>query len=285
MNAYALKVIAALLLITSLSANSAVWVITYPQPALENDVRYDYPLALLALALEKTSVRFELRPSAQAMRQTRSLKRLEENLEINVYWSMTDIVKEEQLLPIRIPIAKGLIGWRMFLAPQNSPFLRARIDTFSDLLVFEAVQGISWPDTKILQANGFNVVTARDYAEAKEIVIGKLADVFPRSVIEIESEMQSDPASGLALRKDIALQYPSAMYFFVNKRNVTLANLIETGLERAIADGSFDLLFEEHFGETIKSLDLDNVRYFRLANPLLPKLTPTSKQELWYQPK
>jgi hypothetical protein len=71
----------------------------------------------------------------------------------------------------------------------------------------------------------------------------------------------------------------------VNKRNVTLAKLIETGLERAIADGSFDELFNEHFGETIERLDLENATYFQLANPLLPELTPTSKQELWYLPQ
>ncbi|MFC4699779.1 amino acid ABC transporter substrate-binding protein [Glaciecola siphonariae] len=282
------KLLTILLLSISLAvsfANAAVWVITYPQSTLDNDLRYEYPLELLRLALDKTGVRYELKPSASGMRQARSVKRLEENLEINVLWSMTDVMREEQLLPIRIPIAKGLIGWRMFLAPKNSAFLTANIDNLSDLLKYEPVQGISWPDTKILQANGFNVVTARDYIEAEQMITSRLADFFPRSVIEIEREIETNPNSQLILRNGLALKYPTAMYFFVNKRNVTLAKLIETGLERAIADGSFDALFYEHFGETIELLNLENVKYFELANPLLPRLTPTSKRELWYLPQ
>jgi hypothetical protein len=264
--------------------HAAVWVITYPQSPVDDDQRYDYPIELLALALDKTGVRYALKPSYSPMRQARAVKRLEENLEINVLWSMTDMSREEQLLPIRIPIAKGLIGWRMFLAPKNSPFLKAEINTLSDLLAYEPIQGIAWPDTKILQANGFNVVTARDYLEANSMIVQGLADFFPRSVMEIKSEMQNNPSGDLVLRKDLALQYPAAMYFFVNKRNVTLANLIETGLQRAIADGSFDVLFNQHFGETIAQLNLENITYFQLANPLLPRLTPTSKQQLWYMP-
>lgn len=275
----------ALLLVLANSLQAAVWVITYPQSPVDNDLRYDYPLALLELGLNKTGVRFELKASNTVMRQSRSVKRLEENLEINVLWSMTDISREEHLLPIRIPIGKGLIGWRMFLAPEGGSFMRAKINTLSDLLAYEPVQGISWPDTKILQANGFNVVTSRDYIEAKSMITQGLADFFPRSVIEIEREIQSNPDSNLRLREGLAIQYPTAMYFFVNKRNVTLAKLIETGLERAIADGSFDELFNEHFGETIERLDLENATYFQLANPLLPELTPTSKQELWYLPQ
>lgn len=285
MKAFSVALLTTLLIFLSYGAQSAVWVITYPQPTIESDTRYEYPLALLRLALDKTSVRYQLKPSATAMRQARSLKRLEENLEVNVFWSMTDAVREEQLRPIRIPIDKGLIGWRMFLAPKGSPFLTTRVERLSDLLNYEPVQGIAWPDTKILQANGFNVATARDYTEAEQMVSAGLADFFPRSVIEIEAEMQNDPESNLVLRRDLALQYPSAMYFFVNKRNITLANLIETGLERAIADGSFDALFEAHFGETIAAMNLRDVRYFTLANPLLPKLTPTSRKELWYKPE
>jgi hypothetical protein len=263
---------------------SAVWVITYPQEALEDDIRYDYPLALLALALDKTSVRYELKASTKPMRQARALKRLEENLEINVVWAMTDTTREEHLLPVRIPIAKGLIGWRMFVAPKNSRFVNADINSLSDLLEYEPVQGIAWPDTKILQANGFNVVTSRDYAEALNMIKTRQADFFPRSVIEVERETESQASTTLTFRPGIAVRYPSAMYFFFNKRNITLAKLVETGLHRAIEDGSFDALFMEHFGGTIERLDLNGLSYFQLANPLLPPLTPTADERLWYYP-
>jgi len=266
------------------TVSAAVWTIVYPQSEVANDVRYEYPLALLDLALQKTGVRYELKPSLKPLRQARSLKRLEENLEVNVVWSMTDVQREQQLRPIRIPITRGLIGWRVFLARKDSRFLTATIHDMSDLLKFSPVQGISWPDTKILQANGFNVVTSKDYIEGTEIINNKLADFFPRSVIEVFQELDNQYSKNLALRKGIAIYYPTALYFFTNKQNVTLSKLIETGLQRAIEDGSYEQLFIEHFGEIIAQLDIENALYFRLANPLLPPLTPLAKSEYWYSP-
>mgnify|MGYP000214284606 CR=1 FL=1 len=240
-------------------AVSAIWIITYPQSEVESDVRNDYPLALLELALQKTGVRYELKPSIRPMRQARALKRLEENLEVNVVWSMTDVQREQQLRPVRIPMSRGLIGWRVFVSHKNSGFLNAPIQNMSDLLRFSPVQGIAWPDTKILQANGFNVITARDYIEGTELINNKLADFFPRSVVEVFKELDNSYSKDMRLRKGIAFYYPSAMYFFTNKQNLTLSRLIETGLNRAIEDGSYERLFNQHFGETLEKLDIKNL--------------------------
>ncbi|GLR69648.1 amino acid ABC transporter substrate-binding protein [Agaribacter marinus] len=280
-----LAALSLIVLIMPFSASAAVWVITYPDSVIKHDERYVYPLSLLHLALEKTGVRYDIRPSSSPMRQEKSLKRLEENLEINLVWSMTDTQRENQLLPIRIPIAKGLIGWRMFLVHKEDPFLDTPISTLDDLLKYKPVQGIAWPDTKILQANGFNVITARDYNEAKALVSGRVADFFPRSVIEISSELAADEFKTLVIKPKLAIEYPSAMYFFVNKRNKTLAKLIETGLNRAIEDGSFDELFYSHFQQLLEELNFEGITYFELSNPLLPMSAQTHKPALWYRPK
>lgn len=264
--------------------NAAVWVVTYPKPLYETDARDQYPIALLSLALDKTKVRYSVNPSAVPMRQDRAIRRLENNLDINVYWTVTDQDREQDLLPIRIPITKGLIGWRMFLSHKDNAFLSQSISKIEDLRLFTPVQGSSWADTKVLQANGFDVRGARDYGEAKAMVNEQLADTFPRSVIEIESELNEIGNSDLRLRDGIAIRYPSAMYFFVNKSDVTLAKLLQTGLERAIADGSFDALFHEYFGETIERLDIDSLKVFDLSNPELPPKTPLQQPALWYMP-
>lgn len=199
-------------------ALSAVWVVSYPQSDLENDVRDEYPLALLELALKKTGVRYELKQSIRPMRQSRALKRLEENLDVNVVWSMTDVQREQQLRPIRIPITRGLIGWRVFLSHKNSAFLKTPINDMTDLLRFAPVQGINWPDTKILQANGFNVITARDYVEGAQIINDRQADFYPRSVVEVYKELQNQYSQNMRLRKDIAFYYPTAMYFLLTSK-------------------------------------------------------------------
>ncbi|WP_397541063.1 amino acid ABC transporter substrate-binding protein [Salinimonas profundi] len=267
-------------------AQAALWSITYPRPLSENDMRAEYPVALLTLALEKTGVKYSLLPSERILLQGKALRRLKENREVNVVWSMTDVQRERDLLPIRIPIAKGLIGWRVFLTTKNQLAQFSQINSKSGLRAMTPVQGEEWPDTKILQANGFNVFTVPEYEEAMGILQTRQASFFPRSVIEVISELESGtlPAD-IVLEKRLALYYPTAMYFFVNRGNPTLARLIETGLQRAIEDGSFDALFESTYQETFKRLELDKRQIFMLDNPALPEETPLEDKALWHQPR
>lgn len=282
---YSLLVSCLLCAISTTTAHAAVWVITYPQSTIADDERAAYPLSLLELALSKTGVRYEIRPSSSPIRLQRAVKRLEENLEINLMWTMTDIQREEDLLPIRIPISKGLSGWRLLLVKGDHPLYRKPIKEFDDLLQYEPVQGLAWPDTKIMQNSGFNVVTARDYIESRDMLLTGAADFFPRAITEVYSELKSDGrARGLRIKPKIALRYPSATYFFVNKRNKTLAKLVETGLMRAIEDGSFDAHFETFYASRLRSLETSGLVYFELNNQLLPPETPVSDQRFWYRP-
>jgi spermidine/putrescine-binding protein len=264
---------------------AATWHITFPKAEFEGDKRAEYPRDLLDLALSKTNVRYTINPSEDYLRQNKAIRKLKENIEINVVWSMTDKQREEEMTPIRIPIAKGLIGWRMLVSHKNTPFYRQEVSNFVDLLAFTPVQGIDWPDTKILQASGFNVVTSQDMLEGYELLQRKEVDFFPRSVIEVLQELNIEQKNtSLAFKPKLAIRYPSAMYFFVNKRNKTLAKLIETGLYRAIDDGSFDKLFLEYHGEMLEKFDLERARVFQIENPLLPYLTPIFDERLWYDP-
>ncbi|RDV25272.1 amino acid ABC transporter substrate-binding protein [Alteromonas aestuariivivens] len=269
----------------SLGAQSATWSITYPRSLDDTDLRNEYPVALLTLALEKTGVKYRLLPSDRIMLQGKALRQLRENREVNVVWSMTDSQRERDLLPIRIPIAKGLIGWRVFLVTEQKLPRFSMITRKSDLLTLAPIQGEEWPDTKILQANGFNVFTVPTYQEAFSVLASNRGDFFPRSVIEVFQEMKTQNlAREIILEQDLALYYPTAMYFFVNKGNQVMARLLETGLRRAIEDGSFDALFFASYEETLKQLALDKRKVFVLENPLLPERTPLQDTQLWYQP-
>ena len=282
---FALVIFAVSLSFFCTGTHAATWIVTYPGPLYDGDERHEYPEALLKLALEKTGVRFNMVPSKRIKYQSKALRQLHENIEVNVVWSMTDRQREDDLLPIRIPIAKGLIGWRVMLTHKNKPFYTKNVSSLADLLVYSPVQGIDWPDTKILQANGFNVIGAQNHSEAATLLSRQQADFYPRSVIEALSELQQEGADpDIRLKEGLALQYKAAMYFFVNKRNVTLARLLEVGLERAIEDGSFDELFYQYHGPMLKKLALDKITHFNLDNPLLPLKTPIDELKYWYVP-
>ena len=66
-------------------------------------------------------------------------------------------------------------------------------------------------------------------------------------------------------------------------RFAALATTIETGLKRAIKDGSFDQLFNQEFGDDIQRSRMGSRRKLELTNPLLPAKTPLGQKELWLQ--
>ena len=267
------------------TVNAATWTINYPRPIDDSDARAQYPIALLKLALDKTGVNYELRPSDRILLTSKALRQLRENREVNVVWSMTDSQREKELTPIRIPIAKGLIGLRVFVINQNKKAKFNDVLSLTDMRKLVPIQGEEWPDTKILQANGFNVFTVPEFREAYNMIKQGKGDFFPRSVMEVNAELEVEGRrNSLYLEPSMALYYPTAMYYFVNSSNKTLANLIETGLNRAIDDGSFDALFESTYSPILESLGVNERKIFTLENPLLPIETPLTNSALWFKP-
>lgn len=265
------------------SAYSATWTLYYPRPDDEEDKRTTYPLAVLKLALKHTGVNYNLYPSHKVLNQGRAIKQLKANREISLVWSMTDKLREEELLPVRIPIYKGLIGWRLFLVTEENYDVFSSFTSIQELRQYTPVQGHDWPDTKILQANGFEVVTSNKYDEMFDIVRLERAGFFPRSIVEVWAEMANPVKNqGLRIEPHLAIRYPTATYFFFNKKNIVMKNLIETGLRRAIASGDFDQLFFREHQEYIDQANIKNRIVFELENPVLPEETPVDEPQYWY---
>ncbi len=264
----------------------AQFVVTYPRPE-SNDHAFQYrhpdhyPVRLLEMALQRADARYRIRSAEQKMGQARVMLELERGKMIDVMWTMTSTERERDLLPVRIPIYKGLIGWRLLLIRREALPQFAGIAELSQLKTLLALQGHDWPDTDILRANGFRVSTGAYYATMFSMLASGRVDYFPRSIVEIWNEAEANKAAQLVVEPTILLRYPTAFYFFVNKRNTALAAALEHGLESMIADGSFDKLFHEYHDAIIKQAHLAGRRVFELDNPLLPAATPLARKGLW----
>ncbi|MCY7297015.1 amino acid ABC transporter substrate-binding protein [Alteromonas sp. a30] len=268
--------------ITQLS-HAATWRIAYPNSESLLDEQQSYPLQVLSLALEQTSVRYELIPTRKVLSQRRAIEQLKANREINILWARTDAVKEEELLAVRVPIYKGLNGLRLFLVDAESAELMQPIELLPELRRFIPVQGYDWPDTKILQANGFEVATGSSQSQMYRLLQTEQANFLPRSIIDIWDALdESELPDGVTIESRLAVHYPTATYFFFNKKNIVLANLVKTGLERAIYNGSFDKLFASVHREYLRKAELNKRIMFELKNPLLPKSTPLQDKALWF---
>lgn len=259
-------------------------VIIYSRPEATNDTRTAYPLKLLRLAFDKVGAHPILRASKVPMQQGRALTELARGGTVRVVWSMTSIEREAALLPIRIPIYKGLIGWRLPLVRAEEPDLLSDVHSVQELRHFTAGQGHDWPDTEILRGNGLNVVGVPRYDSLFQMLAMKRFDYFPRSISEIWAEAQQHRADGIVIDRNLVIRYPTAFYFFVNKHDTALAKTIRSGLEHAIADGSFDRLFCQHHTRVIKQARLERRTVIELNNPILPPQTPLARKELWFHP-
>jgi hypothetical protein len=257
--------------------------IRHPNSQAQYDNREEYPLELLNLALNKAAVPYKLLPYNERITQGRALRLLQHEDGLDVVWTMTSVEREEDFLPVRIPILKGLIGWRIFIIKEQNQQVFDNIKNVKQLKKLVAGQGLDWPDTDIMKSNGLAVESSTSYNGLFEMLRKGRFEYFPRSITEVWPELFQRPQQRLAAEKHLLLYYPTAMYYFVKKDNVELASNIQRGLELAIDDGTFDTLFYTYHQELIEKSTLGERTVITLTNPQLPKDTPLGNSKLWFK--
>ena len=250
------------------------------------DPQMPYVRRLVDLALAHVGSRIEVKVVDLEMTQGRSLLELATGRgPIDLMWTMTDLQRETSgLLPVRIPIDRGLIGWRLLLVRQNDLPRWRRVRSLADLRDRVGGQGHDWPDTTILRANGLQVGTSSSYDALFRMLSAGRIDYFPRSILEVDAELANGRRPDLAIVPGLMLHYPAAAYFFVSPSRPDLAADLKAGLEAAAADGSFQRLHREFYGAVLKAHPIDPNRVIRLTNPQLPAATPLARREFWLQP-
>ncbi len=261
---------------------SAEVVVRYPRPESGPDERSFYPQRLLELALARAYTTYRVERHPVRMLQGRALVRLQNGDGIDVVGTMTSTEREANFLPIRIPLDKGLIGWRLLLLNKARAATMKPPRSIDDLKSLTAGQGSDWPDIPILRANGLNVYGTSNYDALFSMLESERIDYFPRAVTEVWTELELYQGR-LVVEPSVVLHYPTALYFFVRKGNVQLAADITSGLEKMIADGAFEKLFQEFYGEMIRKSALKERRVLELTNPLMPKTLPLARKNLWFR--
>lgn len=276
-----------LLMVLLLSCTAlADTVVVYPAPDSSIDQRFQPYIEILRTALDKTTAKYgpyHLRQGSQ-MSEARYLAQLLTN-NVNVAWSSTSEDKERQFRPIRIPLDRGLLGYRIMLIAKDTQARVDQIKTVRDLADFTIGQGLGWGDIAVYKLNGIPVQTANYETLFRMVEAGRF-DLYPRGIGEVFREFDARTKSHpkLAIEQHLALYYPWPYYFFFNLKDKALAARVETGLRIMLEDGSFDALFQKYYGAAIQRAKLPYRRIIRLENPLLPKATPLNDASLWYVP-
>ena len=252
------------------SADLPHTVLRLPNVHPGRDSVYSYAKTLLTEALRITQSQygtFELIVSDQETAQERQLRSLEHNM-LDVTWSVTSTERERQFIPIRIPIMAGLFGKRALFVKEGDVRLK-EVKNLVTLQQFRAVLGYDWPDTKIFRANDIPVLETT-YRASFRIVSEGFADMFPRSVMEINEEFADKNLSkGLTIDDNLIISYPSPIFFFVGSDNQALAGRIAEGLLMLFETGKFQelLLAHKNFKEGMTLTEGRTI--IEIDNPLL----------------
>jgi len=239
---------------------------------------HTYYSELLKLALSKTDenqASFVLVEGSGDLVQERVLRELSQGGDIDVFWTVTSKLREQQAIPVRVPLLNGIMGYRVSLIRQTSLESFNNIRTGQQFKRLVGGQGHDWPDFKILEHNGFLTLGTSNYDVIIELLkLGRI-DYFPRALHEavVEAEALNDAA--ITIEPKFLMYYPSYIFFFVSTSKPELAQRIEKGLRIAKQDGSFDLLFESYmdFDRISNHLNLSNRELIMLHNPLLSEET------------
>ncbi len=256
---------------------------------LPQNQQEEYYIQLLRLILNASKAPdevIEFRFANNPLSQARWVAAVVQDKNNNVLWTMTSREREQSMRAIRVPLLKGLMGYRLLVIRKSDEAKFAKINTKQELLALSAGQGMHWPDTDILRANQFNVIEAMAKENLYKMLAAKRFDFFPRGATEVNLEADLIRSQNLIVEPHLILHYPAALYFFVNKKNTELAQRLEKGWAIILKNGEFDALFlsTERVKSALEILKQPNRKIIELENPLLPSGTPLNIPEYWVKP-
>lgn len=256
-------------------------------PLSSQDKRYEYPHKLLERILSITSEEFgvyKLTTNGLSMNRTRALTSLVEGKNLHVMAEAPKPEWNEKLLAVRIPIRKGIQGFRLFLTKKEHKEFLSTINTFEEFKLIPTGSGEQWSTTAVLEYSGFNVVKGIDYEGLFGMLMRNRFLTFGRGINEVfeEYEQRHSALNELVIDERFLLYIPLPTYFFVTPTQPELRNRIELGLQKLIKTGEFNTIFQAEFGDLIEKAKIDKRIKFSIPNPNLTKEDPINVKEYWF---
>ncbi len=203
---------------------------------------------------------------------------------VDIIWSGTNRELENKLLPVRLPLIAGLLGYRAALVDGKGAAGYESLD-LQQWRQLSACQGEHWSDSDILELNRFRVKRVSQYDLMLKMLMRGKCDYFPRALHEVyfEYENAHDRYPGLAIMDDVIFYYPYAAYIFVGRTDQELADYLHQGFRSLIDSGKFATFMEQH--ALTKALlpmsKWQGKKLYKLHNPFLTPETPLQDDSLW----
>ncbi|MGI2217948.1 hypothetical protein ACRN94_13310 [Shewanella baltica] len=245
------------------------------------DHRYQYTYDLLQLVIDATNADFgqaSLEVSDVIMSRNRILRELQDGQTINVIAEASSLEWNTKLIPIKIPIRKGIQGFRVFIIQKENAESLAQITSIIQLTSLKTGSGSQWSTKVAMQQAGFDVVESIQYDSLFNMLSKGRFVTFGRGVNEAYQELEQFNLQypNLVIDENILLHIPLATYFYVSPNKPHLAQRIEVGLRRIINNGEFERLFYKRHCDFLIKSKMNQRLIFKIDNPLISEAEMTS---------
>jgi len=270
---------------------SVVMNFVYHRDPTEQDDRNRYAWTLLAAALDHTRDRYgdysltasdiiDERPNAY------TLMTGEGGITVSVFTPRA--AYDGKLIPVRIPIDRGMLGLRVLLIHAADQKIYNQVRTLADLRRIRFGALAPWVDVTILRNAGLSVVTGSSFDGLFKMLVAGRFDAFSRGYGEATAELaqRRQDLPGIVIESHLLFRIPMPVYFWFadSEAGRRRAVRVREGLLAMIDDGSFDTLFRAEFGPIVERLNSEHRRIIDIANPLLGPDEPLDDDRLWFRP-
>lgn len=205
---------------------------------------------VIRLALEKTRAShgdfiIQRRPFEASIDRVKAM--LQSAAGIDVIWASVTSERMDNMRYVQVDLLHELNNYRALLIRKDDLDKFKNINTLDNLRLLKTGNGSNWTDTRVMQENGFMVVTAVDFSLLIKMLSAKRFDYITRGLHEVGMDLNMFPDANLVIVPDLVLKYsvPVSYGLFVRKTDEDFAKRLEQGIALAKADGSLQKLFEK----------------------------------------
>ncbi|MFC3149406.1 hypothetical protein ACFOEK_00010 [Litoribrevibacter euphylliae] len=253
-------------------------------PQSEHDISHGFFVSLIEQALRNNAgYRVKVLP-VKELTQDRGFLLLKQK-RLDIFWAGINPVRANNFRVVNVPLTMGMLGHRVPVIKRGD---KALFDDVTELTLkqLRACQGSQWPDSDILEHNGYRVIRAPKFKMMYDMLEAGRCHYFPRGLNEVYGEVASFEATGsdndLIVYEGIVLKYAFPMLFFTNRENEVLAKQLERGLRELVNSGEMMALLKAHpvTRDAFPLSRFSNSRVYQLENPLLTLPLP-EEEEFW----
>ena len=259
--------------------------VVYPNLNGNGAKNLGYRMLELALSRSGTPYTLSLHPVSVNDARARALLRKGE-LSVVDFGSGAEF--ENTFSAVYFPIDRGLLGYRISLIHKTLQSEFSRVTTLAQLRRYRAGQGLGWSNNAIMQAAGIPVVTGPTLESLFPMLEAKRFDYLPLGLNEVYgfAEQYQRNAPSMVVDEHLVLVYRFARMFYVRPGDEALRDTVLRGLQRAFADGSFQVLLnnDPSVRSAVLRAKLAQRTTITLNNPLLTPAFTRIPEAYYFKP-